>query len=341
MGITLKEIAEIAGVHKSTVDKVIHNRPGVSDARRQQIRKLLDEYGYETNPVGKALSYQKKNMKVAVVMPKVDAAQWTKKGTELVRQDFNSFNLEVEYYETLLSEPKEQAACLRKLCREKVSGVVVLPIESEEVTAALKELSDANIPFVNVNSDLETEDRLCFVGQNIEQSGQVAARMFQLFLPQGGKIGIISSNYMKAVKHREHAFRAYLPQITDAISVVEAVDIHEDAESAYQGTLELLQRTEQLDGLYITCGCVADICRAVRDSKFAGKLKVISYERYPEIIQLVQDEEITCTIGSELREQGRLSMRLLFEYLIYDRKPEKDTYYTKNEILIRENIERQ
>ena len=35
MGITLKEIEEIAGVHKSTVDKVIYNRPGVSDARRQ------------------------------------------------------------------------------------------------------------------------------------------------------------------------------------------------------------------------------------------------------------------------------------------------------------------
>ena len=98
MGITLKEIEEIAGVHKSTVDKVIYNRPGVSDARRQQIRKLLDEYGYETNPVGKTLSCQKKNM--------------------------------------------------------------------------------------------------------------------------------------KAIKHREHAFRAYLPQITDTITVVEAVDIHEDAESA-------------------------------------------------------------------------------------------------------------
>lgn len=339
MGITLKEIAEIAGVHKSTVDKVIHNRPGVSDARRQQIRQLLDEYGYEANPVGKALSYQKKNMKVAVVMPKVDSAYWIKKGIELVQQDFNSFNIQVEYHECDITEAAEQARCLRSLCRENVSGIVLLPIESSEVAAALRELHQAGIPVVNVTSDLEQESRLCFVGQNMEQSGKVAARMFQLFLPQGGSIAVISSNFMKAVKQREYAFEQHLPGIAPDIKITKIVDIHEDAENAYNSTKELLEHCGEVDGIFVTCGRVVDICRAVRDSKFAGKLTLITYERYPEIIELVQKGEIACTIGSELREQGRLGMRLLFEYLIYDRAPQKDINYTKNEILIQEGLE--
>ena len=49
MSVTLKQIADMAGVHKSTVDKVIHDRPGVSEAKREQIRALLKEYGYESN----------------------------------------------------------------------------------------------------------------------------------------------------------------------------------------------------------------------------------------------------------------------------------------------------
>ena len=73
MGITLKQIADMAGVHKSTVDKVIHNRPGVSDAKRQQIRALLKEYGYESNPLAKALNYQKKKMTIGVALPRVNA----------------------------------------------------------------------------------------------------------------------------------------------------------------------------------------------------------------------------------------------------------------------------
>ena len=49
MSVTLKQIADMAGVHKSTVDKVIHDRPGVSEAKREQIRALLEQYGYESS----------------------------------------------------------------------------------------------------------------------------------------------------------------------------------------------------------------------------------------------------------------------------------------------------
>ena len=56
MSVTLKQIADMAGVHKSTVDKVIHDRPGVSEAKREQIRALLEQYGYAYNPLAKALN---------------------------------------------------------------------------------------------------------------------------------------------------------------------------------------------------------------------------------------------------------------------------------------------
>ena len=73
MGITLQQIADLAGTTKSTVDKVIHNRPGVSEKKRQEIKKLLEEYGYEANPLAKALNYQKRKMKIAVVLPNISA----------------------------------------------------------------------------------------------------------------------------------------------------------------------------------------------------------------------------------------------------------------------------
>ncbi len=83
MGITLQQIADLAGTTKSTVDKVIHNRPGVSEKKRQEIKKLLEEYGYEANPLAKALNYQKRKMKVAVVLPscvrifRVSTSRWS------------------------------------------------------------------------------------------------------------------------------------------------------------------------------------------------------------------------------------------------------------------------
>ena len=128
MGITLQQIADLAGTTKSTVDKVIHNRPGVSEKKRQEIKKLLEEYGYEANPLAKALNYQKRKMKVAVVLPNISAAPDIKKGFEIVRQDFQSFNIQVEYHEVGSSDAEAQTRCIRRLAEDNVSGAVILPI---------------------------------------------------------------------------------------------------------------------------------------------------------------------------------------------------------------------
>lgn len=342
--ITLKEIAALAGVHKSTVDKVIHNRPGVSDAKRQQIRKLLDEYGYESNPLAKALNYQKKKMKIAVVLPQVNAMPYLKRGMEQVQQDFNSFNIEVIYHETEGTDAIAQSRYLHRLSEQGVSGVVLLPIEDPLIVSALNALSDAKIPVVTVNSSLTDGPRLCHIEQNAKQSGETAARMLSLLLPAGGEVGIISSRYVRAVKERENGFATYLYQLQDYPNysrwpICEVLDIQENPEDAYTKTLALLDRHPDLKALFISCGCVSDICRAVQDKGLAGKLKIICYERYPEIVELLKSGVISCTMNGHLFTQGRLSMRLLFEYLVYDRKPEQELYYTTNEILIRENVD--
>ena len=51
MGVTIKQIAEMAGVHRSTVDKVLHKRQGVSDDVRKKVQKIIDENNYEANPI--------------------------------------------------------------------------------------------------------------------------------------------------------------------------------------------------------------------------------------------------------------------------------------------------
>lgn len=41
----MKEIAERAGVHPSTVDKVVHHRVGVSDEVRARVQAIINELG--------------------------------------------------------------------------------------------------------------------------------------------------------------------------------------------------------------------------------------------------------------------------------------------------------
>ena len=81
MGVTIKQIAEMAGVHRSTVDKVLHKRPGVSDDVRKKVQKIIDENNYEANPIGKALKMQNRELRIAVLLLKVDALPYIREGT--------------------------------------------------------------------------------------------------------------------------------------------------------------------------------------------------------------------------------------------------------------------
>lgn len=336
MGVTLKQIAEMAGVHKSTVDKVLHNRPGVSDEVRQKIRALLDEYEYESNPLAKALNYQKKKLPIAVVLPDVDARGELLAGIELMQRDCASFNLDVQFHIIPYPDAQGQAACLQSLLRENIAGVVVTPIEHESVREALRALDAARIPVVILHSDLEGAPRLCFVGQDVRQAGGAAARMMELLLGGAGQIGVISSqDTLAAVHAREDGFQKRLAG--SRLTLHPTTYIRETPEDAYRAARALLAQAP-LDGLFITCGCVPDVCRAVRDSGKAGRLPVVCFERYPDIIRLVRQGEIACTISSSLVEQGRRAMRALFEWLVYARRPEQEALYVANDILIPENI---
>lgn len=58
----------MAGVHRSTVDKVLHNREGVSQEVRERVQKIIDEYQYKPNPIGQALKKQEKPIKIGVLL---------------------------------------------------------------------------------------------------------------------------------------------------------------------------------------------------------------------------------------------------------------------------------
>ena len=57
--IRIKDIAELSGVSVGTVDRVLHNRPSVSQKAREKVEKALKEMDYHPNVYASALAYNK------------------------------------------------------------------------------------------------------------------------------------------------------------------------------------------------------------------------------------------------------------------------------------------
>lgn len=57
--ITIKQVAEAAGVSAQTVSRVLNNRPDVAPSTRQRILKIIEELGYQPNIVARSLSQRR------------------------------------------------------------------------------------------------------------------------------------------------------------------------------------------------------------------------------------------------------------------------------------------
>src|SRR5687767_11879019 len=66
----VKEIARRANVSIGTVDRVIHNRSGVSEKTRNKINEIIKELNYQPNILASRLA-SKKIYQIAVLIPQI------------------------------------------------------------------------------------------------------------------------------------------------------------------------------------------------------------------------------------------------------------------------------
>lgn len=342
MKITMKQIAEIAGVHRSTVDKVIHGRPGVSDDVRKKVQKIIDEVGYKPNMIGMALKSQSKVFRLAVILLEVDAMPYLREGIEQGVEEFRDFNIEIRYDTCKFSEAEKQAELVREAVKNGCDGIILSPVNAGVVRDAVDYAAEKGIPTITMNSDLTESRRLCTVDQDNDKEGRLAGRLMGMFLRKQGKIAIVTAAYSAennnyGVNNRENSFLSFVETHFPDIQIIRRVESKEDPVITFAQTMRLLEEESDLDGIFITCGGVKEVGRAIKINGAQG-LIVVCYSDYPEIRKLIEEDIVTCTISGDLREQGRLPVQLMMNSLLLRQQPERERYFVQSAIMVKESI---
>ena len=344
MRVTMKEIAERAGVHQATVDKVVHNRVGVSDEVRARVQAIIDELGYKPNPTGRVLQRQGKKYRIYAILVDVDALPYLKNGIEQGLKEWAGFDIEVTHAVTGFQEAKRQSEYIDKAVLDKADGIILSPINADCVRRAIDRAADVGIPVITTDSDIDGSRRTCCVSIDSAKASRIAGRLIGQFLNGQGKIAIISSaieteNNNYYVRMREQGFTDFIRREYPEIEIVSCIESFEDPQITYRKTTELLKEQPELRGLYITCGGVAQVGRALIESGRADSIRVLCYEDYPEIVELIRQGVVDWTLGGEKAAQGSLPVKLIMDQLVFGRKPATDRIFTDTRILIKECFE--
>lgn len=342
MGITIKEIAQMAGVHRSTVDKVIHNRPGVSTPVRERIQKILDECHYEANPIGKALQMQDKTLHIRALMLEVDAYSYLKKGIEEGLEGYTSFQIEIDYQKTEYSNVEAQAKALEQCLKEKLDGVILSPINAPEIVKKIDKCTLAGIPVITVNTDIKGSQRLCYIGQDGFRAGRVAGRLMGEFLQGKGKIAVFTSDSDNHQSFpfgtREGGFREIMSERYPNIAILPSIYTKEKTQIIRREMRRLCENEPELEGIFITCGGVKAVGDVMEEYE-RKDIRLICFEDYPEIQEMIRNDIVLATLDSEIEKQGRKSVGILLDYLIYSKRPPRKHLYSDMKIILKECLE--
>lgn len=162
---TIKDVAELAGVSKKTISRVINNSPSVNKATREGIQGLIDDIGYRPDPQARGLASRKSFLVgmiydnpnpqyiVNVQLGILDVLRKT--GFELVMHPCDRKS------DTFIEDARKFVEV------QKLFGVILTPSvsEDERLAEVLREIGCAYIRIASIALDVEkrmivTNDRI-------------------------------------------------------------------------------------------------------------------------------------------------------------------------------------
>ena len=341
---TIQMVAELAGVSRGTVDRVLNDRPHVNEEVRRRVLEAMRELGY----ISPREAYRRqaetalRPLTLGVLLPNWEG-QFRAEVTEGVRQaceelEESKVRVLVRRCETDL--PQEAVELLEAMEADGAEGFAVCAVNDPAIQGWIAARTGAGVPCVTFNSDLPESGRLCFVGQDIRQAGRVAAGLLYKCVDRQGPVLATAGN-LKFDGHRQRldGFRERRGELGLPEEQVIVRETYNDYETTLQVVSEVLAERPELRGVYMANFSVSGCCAAIQRAGRTGQVHVVCHDINETVRQLVRAGAVDFTIPQDLRRQGYAPLLLLRDLLRKKKPLGTERSQGQINILCAENLE--
>ncbi|MFV0541753.1 MAG: substrate-binding domain-containing protein [Aestuariibaculum sp.] len=336
---TIRDIAELANVSKGTVDRVIHKRGRVSNDALNRVNKVLNSIDYKPNLIAKHLK-NNKIYRICVVVPNPEKdPYWIPciKGINDIVTEFSAFGINIEQF---LFDPTNTKSFLevnKTILSTAPDAILLVPLfykESLEVTENYKSL---NVPVTIFNNKLKTEGIKGFIGQDLFNSGRVAARLLHSLINHGD-IAIVHVNekYKNAVfmQEKEKGFKSYFNKLDHAnFNIVK----YKLKKSNFEDNLKIfVNEHPNLTGIFVTTSKTYQVAKVLENIN-RKKMALVGYDLLNKNIDYLKKGTIDFLIHQHPKQQTYFGLKFLIEKLLFD-KEIPSQYLLPIDIINSENI---
>lgn len=283
MKITIKEVAEKAGVSPSTVSRVISDSPRISEETKKIVREAMESLGYHPNAIARSLVNRSTNT-IGIVMSQSTERAFLNPFFPEALSGVAAAAHEKDYC-ILLSTGKNEEEQIKSIENIVMSGRVdgVIITYSSVDNAALDTLKMLKIPVVVIGKPLKSKGTLYVDNDNVQASFDVTEKLIK---NGHRKIAFISGSYKFIVSlDRLDGYLNALKKYNIPINK-QYIQEHSEylKEGAYEGTKKLLEMEDRPTAFVVTDDVMAfGVLDAVKEYglHMPEDIEVISFNNVP------------------------------------------------------------
>ncbi len=320
--VTLKQIAQQAGVSITTVHRVLNGKEGCSDALKEKILKLAHSQGYTHNYLASSLS--KKTIHVILLFPAKTPLsklflQQVFDGYLEFREEISQFNIVFQecYYSIETNGKNSLQSWLEKIyCEQpvKFDGVILYGITlSLQISTLINKIIARKIPVVLLEQVPPNVDEACCVAPDATLAGKMSGELISKFTLNSGSVVIFEqTRYPHDVNGASCAAeiktrRRDLQVIRHPLSFVQGQT---------SNIQSILLQTEQPIAVYCTCARHTSSYLSTIDALPRTIKTAIGSEVFDESLLALTQGSLDAIIDKRPHRIGHRALEVLFAHIV-------------------------
>jgi len=313
----VRQIAEALGVSIGTVDRALHDRPGISPETRARVLATAKSLGYRPNLAARFLSSERR-LRIAVNFPRQLASFWdlVREGMRDAVRPYEASGVEIvpRSYPGLGDGERE---AFEEALADDVNGIILVPGLPERLQDLVGRAAERAIPLVYVNTDAPGTERLTVVCAEPLTCGALAGELLGRFLHGKGRV-LPVTGHLRTVDHarKVEGFGRSLATLWPDIEIAPLVEAHEDEREAYAKCRSALAADPRIAGVYVSTVNTPPVMRALEDEGKVGLVTVVATDLYPALAAYIESGAVAATMDQRPWMQGQVAFRTLYSYLV-------------------------
>ena len=340
----IKDIAKLADVSIGTVDRVLHNRKGVSKRTRERVLEIIRETGYQKNIVASRLKLASSSkIKIAILIPEI-ISNWSywklpRLGIKKAVRELEELGISADFYYFHIHDSEAFLDHWAHIQATGYDGLVTVPFLEEASNDMLQYSQEAKFPIVFLDTERALNFTGNFIRQNAHNAGKVAGRLLHNLLGNLGEYIVIHLAKYKEIQinsfQREEGFRQFFKEnFPEQIFQHTTLIVLEDEIDTLPAELNRFE--DKKIGIFVTNArtfLVADLIHASRNIP----THIIGFDLNKKNVECMNRDCIQFLINQKPEYQGYSAIKGLYKFLTQEEEDELNVDIPV-EIIIKENV---